>query len=150
VGSVQLCVGKGCFLPPDDETKEKLRRYGLRVGEMVNVKISKPRNPKFNRMVHRLGRMCVENLDGFEGLDGHQAIKRLQYESGAGCEEIHAHVPEVGDAVVRFPKSLSFSEMDDVEFHDVFEAICRHLATVYWPTLDAKQVERMAEIATND
>jgi hypothetical protein len=37
-----------------------------------------------------------------------------------------------------------------VEFHDVYEAICRHHATVYWPTLDSKQVERMAEIATND
>lgn len=150
MGSVQLIVGKGNFVPADEETKLRLRSYGFAIGEIVNAKITKPRNPRFHNMVHRLGRLCVENLDGFEQLNAHKAIKRLQYESGAGCDEMYAQVPDVGEAIIRIPKSLSFSEMDDVEFHELYQAIARHLATVYWPTLDSKQVERMAELVGND
>jgi hypothetical protein len=146
MGSVQLIVGRGHFVPADEDTKLKLRTYGFAIGEIVNAKITKPRNPRFHNMVHRLGRLCVENIDGFESLDGHQAIKRLQYETGAGCDEFLAQVPNVGEAMIRVPKSLSFSEMDDVEFHELYQAICRHLAAVYWPTMNAKQVERMAEL----
>jgi len=144
--AVQLVVGKGCFLPADERTKERLREYGFGLGEIVHAKITKPRNPRFHNLVHKLGQVCVENLEGFEHLTAHRAIKRLQYECGAGCDEMTANVPGVGPVTVRYPKSISFADMDDVEFHDLFQSICKHLATQYWPELEAEQIERMAEI----
>lgn len=147
---VQLVVDKGVLFPPDEQNKLKLREMGLGIGEIVHAKITKPRNPRFHNLVHKLGQLCVQNIEGFESLTGHKAIKRLQYESGVCCEEMTANIPGVGVANIRYPKSLSFEDMDDIEFHELFRGICRHLAMQYWPDMEPEQIERMAEITGDE
>lgn len=147
---VQLVVDKGRLFPPDEQNTLKLREMGLAIGEIVHAKLTKPRNPRFHNLVHRLGQLCVQNIQGFESLTAHKAIKRLQYESGIGCEEMSANIPGVGVATIRYPKSLSFEDMDDIEFHELFLGICKHLAMQYWPDMEPEQIERMAEITGDE
>lgn len=85
---VHLRVIRGGFEPADSYSESQLRNKKLKVGQVVRVEIRKLRSNKFNRLVHQLGILCVKNLDQFRNMDAHSAIKRLQLEANAGCEEI--------------------------------------------------------------
>jgi hypothetical protein len=37
--------------------------------------------------------------------------------------------------LLRLPKSLAFHKMDEGEFHQVAQAMCRYIAETYWPTM---------------
>jgi len=50
------------------------------MNDVVAAQITKLRNPKFNRLVHRIGQLVVANIEAFAGLDAHTAIKRMQLE----------------------------------------------------------------------
>jgi hypothetical protein len=81
-------VAKGALLPADSFTHERLRVRRYRIGDLVSVSISKIRSPGFNRLAHRIGQLVVENIDDFRGMSSHEALKRLQLEANAGCEEM--------------------------------------------------------------
>lgn len=83
-----LKVGNGCFIPADNRTTEKLRSRGYKVGEIVFANIHRARNPKFNRLAHAIGQLCVENIEDFAHSDSHSVLKRLQIEGDIGCESI--------------------------------------------------------------
>lgn len=82
-------------------------------------------------------------------MSAHATIKRLQLEAGVGCEEIAYRIN--GMAVVqRILLSLSYESLDDAEFHEVYGAICRHIAANYWKDLSAEEVAAMADLMPND
>lgn len=85
---VYLRVIQGGLVPADGYAQSQLRNKKLKIGDVVRCDVRKLRNPKFNRLVHRIGQLCVKNLEQFKNMDPHAAIKRLQLESNAGCEEI--------------------------------------------------------------
>jgi len=143
--SVYVRVGKGRLEPADAYAASQLRSRGYRVGDVLKAKLTKLRNPKFNRLDHRIGQLVVANIDSFHGADAHDAIKRLQIESGAGCDEIGVILPGFGMAMHRTPRSLSFDQMSEEEYQQVAKAICRYVSERYWPTLTPEQVEAMAE-----
>lgn len=145
-----LRVIKGGFAPADNYTADALRARGYRIGDIVAADITKPRNPAFNRLAHALGRLAAENLDAFHGLQAHDVLKRLQLESGIGCELIRIKVKGIGYTDVKQAKSLSFQSMDEADFRDVFRAMCRHLAAEYWEGLDEDKVAEMAELMSNE
>lgn len=138
-------VEKGAIVPADSYTVSRLRSRGYRRGDILTVDLKKPRNPKFHRLAHRIGQLCAENIDDFGGMEAHAVLKRIQWEANIGCDEMGVQVPGVGLAMVRIPRSLSFSEMDDGEFREIVAAFCRHIAARYWPGLDADAIESMAE-----
>lgn len=138
-------VEKGAIVPADNYTVSRLRSRGYRRGDIISADLKKPRNPGFHRLAHRIGQLCVESIEEFDGMDAHAVLKRLQWEANIGCEEMGVQVPGVGLAIVRIPRSLSFSEMDDGEFREIVAAFCRHIAARYWPGLDADAIESMAE-----
>lgn len=140
-----LRVDKGCFRVADTTTAARLRQRSYSVGDLVFAELKKPRNPKFHRLAHQLGILCAENLDAFTGMDPHKVLKRLQVESGVGCEEIACLLPSGGGSyVARIPQSLSFESMDEGQFREVMRGLCRHLAAAYWPKCTAEQIESMA------
>jgi len=140
-----LKVVRGGLHPADGYTQSRLREKGYHVGDVVLATISKPRRPKFHRLAHVFAKMVADNIDEFDGMDPHSVLKRLQYESGIGCEEMGAKVPGVGYVMIRIPKSLSFSSMDDGEFKTIFSGLARHVAQQYWHGLDEEQIHMMAE-----
>lgn len=140
-----LKVVKGGFEVADTFTQARLRQRSYRVGDLVFAEFRKPRNPKFHRLAHQLGILCAENLDAFNGMDPHAVLKRLQVESGVGCDEIACQMPNGrGNYLARIPKSLSFESMDEGEFHEVMRGLCRHLAVQYWQDCTLEQIESMA------
>ena len=143
-------IKKGCLEPADGYTVKRLRERGYNIGDTLMAILTKPRNPKFHRLAHQLGTLCVQNIKGFENLSEHNALKRLQWESGAGCDEIGAIIPNVGLTQIRIPKSLSYESMDEGEFKETIVAICRYIADHYWPDMKPDQVERLAEIMPTD
>lgn len=142
---IYLRVVKGALVPADPCAESKLRSRGFKMGDLLAAELVKPRNPKFNRLVHRIGQLVVRNIDAFEGMDAHQAIKRLQIEGKVACDEIGIMVANFGMVIQFIPRSLSFESMDEGEFVEAARGICRTIAERYWPDLSAAQIEEMAE-----
>lgn len=138
-------VDKGCLRPADMSTNGRMREKGYKVGDLVFAEITKPRNPKFHRLIHRIGSLCAENIESFSGMDAHKVLKRIQWEANIGCEEIGVQVPGVGLAMMRWPLSLGFESMDESEFKEVSLNFCRHISARYWKDLTEDQIAEMAE-----
>lgn len=146
-----LRVVKGGFAVADSYSLGRLRERSYRVGDLLFAEFRKPRNPGFHRLAHALGKLVAENLDAFTGMDPHTVLKRLQVESGVGCDEIACQMPNGrGHYLARIPQSLSFESMDDGRFHEVMRGLCRHIAERYWPDCGPEQIEAMAGLMVQE
>ena len=142
---VALRIIKGGLVPADQLSTADLRKRGYKVGDVVFAELKKPRNPGFHRLAHRIGSLCAENIEAFQGIDSHAVLKRLQIESGVGCEEIPLNFPGIGPCSYKVPLSLSFESMEEGEFRLIVAGLCDYIAKRYWPSMTADQIERMAE-----
>jgi hypothetical protein len=143
---VMMVVGKGCFNPLNESSVQMLRDRGLKVGDIVAVSFTKPRNPEFWRMAHQLGTLCVENIDDFHGIDSHAALKKLQFDGNIECEESMTVIPEYGMEIKhRKPKSLAFESMDQTVFYQVMRQMSAFIVKKYWPNLTEDQVLKMID-----
>lgn len=142
---IALRVAKGALVPADGLSVDRLRAKGYHIGDIVFAEIKKPRNPGFHRLAHALGKLVGENIDSFAGMAPHAVIKRLQCESGIGCEEIAYQIKGM-TVLQRIPVSLAFESMDNGEFSEVFAGMCHHLSSVYWPTATSEQIAAMIEL----
>lgn len=140
-----LRVIKGGYAPADCSTASVLRQ-SHRVGDLVFAEFKKPRSPGFHRLAHKLGAMLAENLEVFEHLQSHQVLKRLQIEGDIGCEHLALNFPGIGPVEYRQARSLSYESMEQDEFRQVIEGICRYVQKTYWPSCTAEEIERMAEL----
>ena len=140
-----LTVAKGALVPGDGYTQKRLKERGYRVGDILLADLRKPRHPGFHRLAHRLGQLVAENIEAFEGLDGHAALKRIQIEAGIGCDEIPLRLPVIGQITYRVPRSLSYASMDQAEFEKTIRGMSEYIAREYWPDLTPEQIEQMAE-----
>jgi hypothetical protein len=147
---ILLRVDKGALVPVDGLAQQRLRERGYNIGDVLSADLTKPRNPRFHRLVHAFGHMLVENLEEFDGLDAHAVLKRLQIEGGIACDEIPLKIPGVGAVHYRVPRSLSYASMDDGEFHEVFSAMCKYTAKRYWPEMTPAQIDEMAQMMARE
>ncbi|MFZ3193716.1 MAG: hypothetical protein WA154_11005 [Moraxellaceae bacterium] len=161
----------GALVPSSDIDRHLMRQRGFKTGQEVRCDPKQPRNPKFNRLVHVLGQYLVEHVEGFENLDCHGAIKRVQLEAGVACEVVEidatpvvsailavadsllgaaaarmlaAVLPDIKTVPVKQAASLSFDAMPEDKFRQVWDGVCRHVAEHYWPDLDQDVIEQMA------
>jgi len=135
----------GAFVPADTFTSERLREKKYRRGEIVAAELFRARNPGFHRLAHVFGQMVADHIEGFEHMQAHSVLKRLQVEADAGCDVIPMKIPGVGPVEYRVPKSLSFESMDQDDFEAVFQKLCKHVSDHYWPSLSEDEVREMAE-----
>lgn len=143
-------VERGALVPADTYTQSRLREKGYRVGDLLAAELTKPRSPGFWRLAHRIGTLCVRNIDEFAGMDAHQALKKLQFDGNIECDESETTIPGVGVMIHRKPRSLSFESLDEGEFRVVARAMCRHIAERYWPHLDEDAIAEMADSFVDD
>jgi len=139
-----------CLMPADSYARSQLHEKSLKHGDIVGAQIFKLNNPGFHRLIHRIGQLCASNIEAFEGMKAHHVIKRIQLEGNICCEEIVGVLPGTGAVTWRIPQSISFDSMDDSERHELASSMCRHIASRYWSTLTAEQIEQMAESFVND
>lgn len=147
---IMFRVERGALVPANDLAVQALRQRGYKIGDNLSAELKQSRNADFHRMAHVLGSMLAENLDTFEGYDGHRVLKRLQWESGIGCDEMAVNIPNVGMQVIRIPRSLSFDEMEQGEFYAVYTGLCKHVRKTYWKDMPEDELERMAELFTRE
>src|SRR5690606_13433166 len=105
--------------------------------------LKRPRNLTAWKIAHQLGTLLSENLDDFSGLDAHRVLKRLQIETGIGCELMAIKNPEFGMVHVRIPLSMAFDSMEEGEFQEIYGGFCQHVIDQYWPELDQDQINNM-------
>ena len=142
---ILLRVERGALVPADAHSQQRLREKGFRVGDILAAELIKPRHPGFWRLAHRIGTLCVQNIDAFSSLSPHQAIKKLQFDTGLWCDITETEIPGLGTLVSKQPRSLAFESLDQGEFYELMKGLCGHIAATYWPHLSAEAVQEMAE-----
>lgn len=125
----------GAFVPSHPIDQQLARERKFAVGHEYRAEIKQARNAKFHRLAHVIGALLVEHVDGFEGLDAHDAIKRVQRESGVCCEEVEFDVPGFGKFIGKQAESIAFDEMDPERFETFFNGITDYIGTTYAPDL---------------
>lgn len=123
-----------------DRREMQSRKY--RVGDEIRAELSKPRNIKFHGLAHALGKLAVDQIEGFSDLNAHDALKRMQRESGVQCESQEIELPGVGKFTLNVARSMAFDEMEEGDFAELFEGVVRHIRSKYWPTLTDEQIEQ--------
>ncbi|PPU53241.1 hypothetical protein XarbCFBP6827_18050 [Xanthomonas arboricola] len=138
--------------------RELMKQRGYRRGQEVRLEIKALRDAWRHRLLHKIGQLMVENVEGWENLDSHEAIKQLQREANVCCEVIDMDATPVVAAVlaasdaafgpgaakllrevlprietipVTVARSLAFDSMDEDEFRRLFEGITRHIGAAY-------------------
>ena len=147
---ILLRVERGALVPADAHSQQRLRERGYRVGDVLAAELAKPRSPGFWRLAHRIGTLCAQSIDAFNGLNAHQAIKKIQADAGLECDVTHTDIPGLGVLVSKQPRSLSFESMEQGQFYEFTRAACRHIASTYWPHLTAEAVQEMADTFPDD
>ena len=140
-----LTVTKGALVPADGFTRERLASKGYRTGDVLTATLRKERNGNFHRLAHVFGELVAQNVDDFRGMSAHKVLKRLQLEAGIACEEMQLKVKDLWLVTVKLPKSLSYADMDDGEFAEVFKGMCAHVAETYWQGCTPDEIQRMAD-----
>lgn len=131
-----------------DVREMRARKYN--VGTELRAELKKPRNPKFHRLAHALGQLVVDQVEGFDDLSAHDALKRLQRESGIQCESQEIELPGFGKLTANVARSMAFDELDEGEFAELFEGVVRHIRAKYWPTLTDDQIEQFVLITERE
>jgi len=131
-----------------------MRDRGYKVGQTVRGRIERPRNPKFNGLAHALGALIVDNVEGFEGKDAHDALKKVQGDAGICCEESTIDASPLVDAVlaaadasigagarkileavlgefktitIKVPESIAFDSMPEERFSKLVLEVCQYI-----------------------
>jgi hypothetical protein len=147
---IYLKVGKGILEPADPSQASVLRARKYKLGDILLAELTKPRNPKLNRLIHQIGKLVIENVESFAGLDAHSAIKRLQIEGRIACDEIGIMIEGFGVVIQLIPRSISFQNMDESEFRETAKGICRTISSRYWKDVTPESIEEMAELMVNE
>lgn len=146
------------FIASHPIDRNLLKERGWRKGDEVRAEFKRPRNVKFHRLAHAIGVLLVENVEGFEMLDGHDALKRVQLESGVCCEMIEMDaspvvsalldaaeallgkgarvvlagvLPKIKKIPVKIAESLAFDEMTAERFDTFFNGITDYIDRTY-------------------
>ncbi|ATH82851.1 hypothetical protein CO724_17370 [Ectopseudomonas mendocina] len=133
----------GAFVPESFTDRFLVRERAYKVGDRVRADLRQPRNSKFHRLVHALGRVVAEQIDKFQGMDAHTAIKRLQLDAGVCCTYEAFDIPDLGRVMRLIPESIAFDYMTEERFKEFWRGICQHLIANYWPDLTEEAIENM-------
>lgn len=141
---------------PIDQRLCKERRY--RVGHEYRLEIKQARVKWQHRLIHKIGQLMVDNVEGWEQMTSHDAVKRLQLESGVCCETVHIDampvisavldaceamlgqgarkvlagvLPELKTLPLKVAESLAYDDMEQDRFEQLFDGITEHIGRAY-------------------
>lgn len=139
---------RAAFVAASDADAALMAERGFKLNAKVRADIKQPRNERFNRLVHGLGRVLAQNIDRFAGMQAHAAIKELQAESGVYCDREEFDIPGLGRLTRLQPQSLAYDSMGEEVFQDFWRQCCAYLVATDWPTLTEERLTEMAEFET--
>jgi len=137
----------GALVPLTKWDARAMRDRKMHINVELRAELKQRRNVKFHRLSHALGALVVDQHEAFAGLSAHDALKRLQAESGAACETVAYDLPNgLGTLTRSEPRSLAFDEMDEGEFQQVMQTIVAHIRAKYWPDMTEETIAEMVEM----
>jgi len=112
-----LCRYDGTHLIPS--SKDSVESWQkLKSGQEYRLEIKQARNPRFHRLAFGLIHGMFENQERFENFEDFR--RELKIMTGHYDE----HITAKGETVY-IPKSWEFAQMDELQFHEVYERIKR-------------------------
>ena len=112
-----------------------LKERGWKRGVECRAEFKRSRNVKFHNLGHAIGVLLVENVEAFRDMDGHDALKKVQADSGVCCD-VEKFVIDLGsfgkhEVDRNIPHSLAFDELDEDEFAKFFHGITSYIGDTY-------------------
>lgn len=135
-----------------------MKERGFKAGDEVRVEVKQKRVVWQHRLIHKIGQLMVDNVEGWEQLSSHDAIKQLQMQSGVCCETVEIDagpvigavlamirvlvgkrtfaklakaLPRIEKVPVRRAESLAFDEMEQDRFEQLFDGITEYIGKHY-------------------
>jgi hypothetical protein len=109
-----------------------MKARGYKVGTQVRAEFKRPRNPKFHALAHAIGALAVEHIEGYEEMETHAALKKLQRACGVCCEEIDIDLgPALGIVKAKQAQSIAFDEMDETSFSELVHGVCAYIRETF-------------------
>jgi len=133
------------FVPAFPCDRSALRARKIATGSEVRAMLSKPRNTRFHRLGHALAAFIAEHIPEFDG-NAHDALKRMQRESGVCCEPLEIDLGPLGKVAVNQARSIAFDEMDEAEFAVLFSGICDYIGKKYLGCMPREEVEEAVKM----
>lgn len=133
------------FVPAFACDRAVLRARKIATGSEIRATLSKPRNPRFHRLGHALAAFVAEHIPEFEG-NAHDALKRMQRESGVCCEPLEIDLGPLGKVAVNQARSIAFDEMDEAEFSALFSGVCDYIGKKYLGCMPREEVEEAVKM----
>ena len=149
---VDVATGKRCLglLAEDDIQRAAMRERGFKKGQRVACDVHSERSYAQWKQAHKLGQLLVSNVEGFENLDSHRALKKIQVDSDIECDHEAMEFPGLGPIQVRRARSLAFDEMGQDDYDRVFSAMCRHIGATYFSGLDEGAILALLDLMPVD
>lgn len=135
-----------CFVPHHaiDFTICRERKY--HTGKIVRLDVSMARNEVFHRATHVLGKMVADNVAGFEGMNAHAVLKKLQLEAGAFCEFMEIDLGALGKHQIKQARSIAYDSLSEEEFRELWRLIVAHLVANYWGGLEPAEIQEQSDL----
>lgn len=123
----------GALRPVDAAGKDLIDHIGK--GELVKVKISRPRNAGHHRKFFALLNLVFENQEHYPTLD--HMLVALKVALGH-CDTV---ILKNGQTAF-IPRSISFAKMDQTEFEAFWDKACQIITKHFLPGVTKAQLER--------
>lgn len=142
----------GALVPSTTLDQRLMRERKYHIGTELRADLKNVRNVKFWRLSHVLSAWLADNVDGFDGLACHDALKKLQTDSGIGCAEESFDLGTLGKVTRTVAESLNFFDMDEGRFSELWDGgngeggWLGWLRRTKWGGLDPASVDEVEEM----
>lgn len=125
----------GALVPANGIDQRLMRERKFHVNREVRAELKQPREVWKHRLMHKIGMLIVDNVEGFEHKDSHDAIKQIQADSGVCCDQ-ETFVIDLGqfgrhEVTRNVPRSMAFDEMPEDEFERLFVGLTAWIGEKY-------------------
>lgn len=140
----------GVLVPQHEIDRRSLRERKFVVGTQLRAEVKRDRNPGFWRKAHVLGGWLADNVEEFQGLGMHDALKRLQELSGIGVVAAQYDIEGIGKVTRNEAESLNFTDMDEGRWNELWTGWVEWLRRNAWPDLESRSVDEVEELISGD
>ena len=121
----------GKLMPSSEKSMQKFQK--VKIGDTVLVDYKAKRNVQFHRKGFALLNLIFQNQDKYKNFED----MRTEFKLKAGLYELH--VTTKGKTIY-VPKSMSFSEMDENEFEELYSKFI-DIALLHFVSMDRQDLE---------
>lgn len=136
----------GSFVPYDEASRLICRDRKFYSGIKLIAYLYQPHDLEQWHKAHGLGCALVEHVEGFERLNGHTALKKLQEDGNIACENETFDLGSLGKVTRTRARSLAWDEMDGSEFEEVYGRMLDYVRRKYWPALDEAGMQSLQKL----